>query len=73
MPLVKETIKQGFIDACTQVINDNSDDRTGTLAKVAEGYAQTVIDAIKSMKIIYTAGLTSPAGPVTGTFEYTIE
>ncbi len=73
MTLVKATIKQGFINACTQVMNDQSDDRTGTLERVAEGYAQTVIDAIKSMKIIYTNGLMSPQGPVTGTFNCTIE
>ena len=73
MTLVKGTIKQGFIDACTQVMDDKSDDRTGTLATVAEGYAQTVIDAIKSMKIVYTGGLANGGGAVSGTFEYTIE
>jgi uncharacterized protein (DUF2342 family) len=67
--LDKETIKQGFIDACTAVMNDKSDDRTGTLERVADGYAQTVIDAIKSMKISYTTGLMAGSVAVTGTFE----
>jgi uncharacterized protein (DUF2342 family) len=71
--LVKETIKQGFIDACTAVIDDQSDDRQGALDRVAEGYAQTVIDAIKSMTITYISGLANGGGPVTGTFECTIQ
>lgn len=73
MALVKDTIKQGFIDACTAVMDDTSDDRTGALDRVAEGYAQAVIAAIKSMKITYTGGLIAASGPVTGQFGCTIQ
>ena len=71
--LVKETIKKGFVDACTQVMNDKSDNRQGALERVAEGYAQTVINAIKSMKIVYTGGLANGGGAVTGTFNFEIQ
>lgn len=59
MALVKETITQGLIAACTAVMNDTSDDREGTLANVADGFAQVIVDAIKS------ATITSPTGPCT--------
>ena len=57
--LIKQTIKQGFIDACKAVMDDKSDDRDGALDRVMDGFAQTVIDAIKS------ATITAPNGTCT--------
>ncbi len=69
MALNKATIKQEVEAAFTQVMNDQSSDRTGTLSRVADSLADAIVNAIKSAEIVYDAGLTSPTGPVTGTFE----
>jgi hypothetical protein len=57
--LVKEDIKQGFIDACAQVMNDTEIDRDAALDKVMGNFAQVIIDAIRS------ATITAPNGPCT--------
>lgn len=68
MPLVKATIKAGIKDAFAQVMDQQGDDRIGAIDKVADKISDTVIEAIKSAQITYTAGLVSPMGAVTGTF-----
>ena len=74
MPLVKATIKSEVKDAFTAVMNQKDDDREGALDKVADKLADAIINAIKSQKITYTAGLVAPSmgGPVTGAFNYVI-
>lgn len=72
MPLVKATIKEEVKSAFMQVINQQDEDREGAVDKVADKIADAVINAIKSMQITYSTGLTSPMGAVTGTFTYTI-
>lgn len=72
MSLVKATIKEEVKAAFLQVIDQQDDDREGAVDKVADKIADAVINAIKSMQITYSAGLTSPMGAVTGTFNYTI-
>ncbi len=57
--LVKQTIKKGFIDACKAVMNDTEIDQDAALDKVMDGFAQTMIDAIKS------ATITAPNGECT--------
>lgn len=71
--LVKETIKAGIQSAFTEVM-DQEEGRKEALDKLAGKIAETVIEAVKSAQISYTAGLIAPAmgGPVTGTFQYTI-
>ncbi len=72
MPLVKATIKDEVKAAFLQVIDQQDEDREGAVDKVADKIADAVINAIKSMQITYSTGLTSPMGPVTGMFTYTI-
>lgn len=60
-PGFKETIKTLLSDMRERV--DNSDD------EFADRLTTAIDDYIKSATIIYTAGLTSPQGPVTGAFE----
>ncbi len=57
--LIKADIKKGFIDACKAVMNDTEIDRDAALDKVMAGFAQTVIDAIRS------ATITAPNGTCT--------
>jgi len=73
MPLVEATIKAGIKSAFTEVMNQK-EGREDALDKLADKIAATVVDAIKSAQITYTAGLVAPAmgGPVTGTFQCTI-
>jgi hypothetical protein len=72
MALVKETIKQGFLDAFNAV-KDQTENQDQALETVASMFADTVMEAIKSMAIIYTTGLANSGGPVTGDFGYTIK
>lgn len=72
MPLNKEAIKGEIKSAFTQVMNQQGDDREGAIDKVADKLTDAVINAIKSTQITYSAGLVSPMGAVTGTFNYTI-
>lgn len=73
MPLVKATIKAGIKSAFTEVMNQE-EGREDALDTLADKIAATVVDAIKSAQITYTAGLVAPAmgGPVTGIFNCTI-
>lgn len=70
--MVKAAIKAEIKSAYTQVMND-TDDREASIDKVSDVLADAVINAVKSITITYIAGLTSPMGPVTGTFQFTIE
>lgn len=74
MPLVKATIKSEVKEAFTAVMNQNDDNRSGALDKVADKLADAIINAIKSQQITYSTGLVAPStgGPVTGVFNYTI-
>lgn len=72
MALSKETLKSDIKAAFTGVMNQADDKREDALDKLADKIADAVITQIKSIQIIYTAGLTAPMGPVTGQFQYTI-
>lgn len=72
MALNKETLKSDIKAAFTGVMNQADDKREDALDKLADKIADAVIMSIKSMQITYTAGLSSPMGPVTGQFQYTI-
>lgn len=72
MPLNKAAIKGEVKSAFTQVMNQQDDDREGAIDKVADKIADAIVNAIKSTQITYSAGLVSPMGAVTGTFNYTI-
>lgn len=75
MALIKETVKAGILEAFTQVMHQEDDQREAALNKIADTIADTVIAAIKSAQITYNGGLTAPSGggPVTGTFGYKID
>lgn len=66
--LAHGTIKKEIKEAFVSVMNDEGD-RTEALDQVADKIATAVVNAIKSATIVYTAGLVSPAGAVTGTFQ----
>lgn len=68
MALNLTTIKSDVAAAFEAVMNQADDDRQGAIDKVAERIAQAMVNAIQSAEIVYTTGLTSPSGPVTGTF-----
>lgn len=68
MALNKGTIKNEVEAAFKQVMNDTSNDRTGTLSQVADSLAQAIVNAIQSAEIVYNGGLTAPSGAVTGAF-----
>lgn len=67
--MVKEVVKANIKQAFTQVMEDKGD-RDEALDKVADALAQAVIDAVKSMTITYSTGLTAPpmGGAVVGVF-----
>lgn len=72
MAMVKAAIKAEIKSAYTQVMND-TDDREASIDKVSDVLADAVINAVKSITITYVSGLTTAMGPVTGTFQFTIE
>ncbi len=53
--LDKDTIKKGLLASCKKAMNE-TEDRDGALDKVMDGFAQAIIDAIKS------ATITAPNG-----------
>lgn len=65
--LTKPTIKNEIKNAFTLVM-EQEEGREDAIEKVADKLADAMINAIKSMEITYTAGLTTSAGPVTGIF-----
>ena len=67
MPLNKAAIKGEVKSAFTQVMDQQGDDREGAIDKVADKIADAIVN-----EITYSAGLVSPMGAVTGTFNYTI-
>lgn len=71
MALNEAKITADIREAFAQVMNDEGD-RDAALDKVAKTLAGSIIDAITSMQITYTTGLTTSMGPVTGTFGFTI-
>lgn len=73
MPLNKEKIKGDIYSAFESVMNQE-EGREDALNKLADKIADSVIAAITSATITYTAGLVAPAGggPVTGDFGCTI-
>lgn len=71
MALVKETIKAEIEKAYKGVMND-TEGREASIEKVSDALADAVMNAIQSITITYVGGLTSPMGPVTGTFQFTI-
>ncbi len=48
------------------------EDASAAMDRIATKLAQAIVEEIKQIGIIYTAGLTSSTGPVAGTFNYTI-
>lgn len=70
--LVKETIKAEIKSAYTQVMND-TEGREASIDKVSDALSDAVMNAIRSIMITYVGGLTTPMGPVTGTFQFTIK
>ncbi|MEG1554588.1 MAG: hypothetical protein RRZ64_08530 [Rikenellaceae bacterium] len=72
--MVKEEIKNNIKSAFNNVRGDTYDADI-SLDTLSDILADAVIDAIKSMKITYTTGLSAPptGGPVTGVFNYTIK
>ena len=55
-------------------LNEQAEESNADLAldRISEALAACIIDEIKELKITYTAGLTSPSGAVTGTFNANI-
>ncbi|MDY0104391.1 MAG: hypothetical protein RBS07_15755 [Lentimicrobium sp.] len=65
--ILKNSIKQAFEQEQT-----NTEDANLAADRIADRIADAVIAQIKSLTITYTAGLTSPSGPVTGVFNCTL-
>jgi hypothetical protein len=62
MPLNKVTLKNKFVQIFSQ------EDTESNVEQVAQQLADAIDDYVKEAKIVYTAGLVAPNGPVTGTF-----
>ena len=71
--LTKGTI-QSEIKEAFQAVMDQQEGREEALDTLSGKIADAVINAIKSVQITYSAGLTTPVGggAVTGTFQYSI-
>lgn len=67
MALNKQELKIKFI----QIFNNHSTENN--VEKVAKELADAIDEYVKEAKIIYTTGLTSPSGAVTGVFEGKLE
>lgn len=69
MALVKATIKAEVKTAFAQVMKDEGD-RNEAIDRMADTIADAVMNAIKSVTVVYTSGLVAPpaGGAVTGTF-----
>lgn len=72
MAMEKAAIKAEIKSAYMKVMND-TEGREASIDKVSDVLADAVMNAVKSITITYVSGLTSPMGPVTGTFQFTIE
>lgn len=62
MPLNKVTLKNKLVQIFSQ------EDTESNVEQVAQQLADAIDDYVKEAKIVYTAGLVAPNGPVTGTF-----
>ncbi len=69
MPLNKPQLKSTIVQIMTEMLTreDNSID------EYAERLSNAIDTYVKTAKITYIAGLTSPSGPVTGTFNGNLE
>lgn len=66
---------KAVLDADSPSNQENPADNAELVAsrlKMANGIAKAVITEIKMAKVVYSAGLAAPNGPVTGTFNHTI-
>lgn len=59
---------ENVFDTCQQEV-DNPDSSKELLAREI---AKAVVEEIKELKITYVSGLTTTAGPITGSFIYTL-
>lgn len=62
MPLNKVILKNKLVQIFSQ------EDTESNVEQVAQQLADAIDDYVKEAKIVYTAGLVAPNGPVTGTF-----
>ena len=62
MPLNKVTLKNKLVQIFSQEGTESN------VEQVAQQLADAIDDYVKEAKIVYTAGLVAPNGPVTGTF-----
>lgn len=78
MALVQARLKAAIkaaLDADSPINQNNATDNTHLVNKreaFASALATAIINEIKQATIAYSAGLTSPSGTVTGTFNHTI-
>jgi hypothetical protein len=71
MPLDQERLKNKLKTAYLEMQNSFPNAVDG-LDILCAALASAVIEEVKELVITYQAGLTSPAGPVTGSFNYKI-
>lgn len=64
MPLNKATLKTQI----TTIMNDMMTRENNSVDEFATRLSDAIDTYVKQMTITYTSGLTSPSGPVTGTF-----
>ena len=62
MPLNKVTLKNKLVQIFSQEGTESN------VEQVAQQLADAIDEYVKEAKIVYTAGLVAPNGPVTGTF-----
>lgn len=60
---------ESVFDDCQQETDNPNSSKT----LLAQEIAKAVVEEIKELKINYISGLTTTAGPVTGTITYTLE
>lgn len=62
MPLNKVTLKNKLVQILSQPDTDSN------IEQIATQIANAIDEYVKEAKIVYTAGLVAPNGPVSGTF-----
>lgn len=60
---------ESVFDKCQK----ETDDANSSKTLLAKEIAKAVVEEIKELKINYVSGLTTTAGPVTGTFTYELK
>ena len=65
--------KQGLKDEILQIMEDMRTREENADVEFATRLSDAIDTYVKTAAIVYTTGLTAPQGPVTGTFEGSLE